>query len=109
MSHHKAPEQLLLAEIQVLLAEKRTYLAVQRTGFGIIALPFTIILFLVATAGYHQIFSFVWLAVIILAALVSISASGLRLFYQARRKIRRIDHMIRSIERDDKRIAEIVI
>ena len=113
MPRNKTPgpndEQLLLNEIQLLLAEKRTYYALLRTGMGIFTLPLTMVAVLAGTSEYHSVFSSFGLGFLIITVLIAISLVGLSLFYQAERKIKRLNRMIRLIERENKRIAEILI
>ena len=99
MSISQHSEQLLLSEIQVLLAEKRTYYSLLRTGLGIGSIPFTVIIFLVATSQYHGIFNYAWLAGIILFALLIISIEGIKITYDSRKKISRLDKMIKTIKK----------
>ena len=107
LSQH--PEQLLLAEIQVLLAEKRTYFALLRTSIAIATVPFSAIVFLVATAEYHNIFNYPWISSVIVVLLLLVSANGLKLNFQSRSKINQIEKLIKTIEKENKRIAEIIV
>lgn len=102
-------EQLLLNEIQLLLAEKRTYFALLRTGMAIFTMPLTIVAVLAGTSEYHAVFKSFWIGFITISFLLAISLVGLSLFYGAEKKIKRLDHMIRLIEKENKRIAEILI
>jgi uncharacterized membrane protein YidH (DUF202 family) len=102
-------EQLLLNEVQLLLAEKRTYLSMLRTGLAVFTVPITIIAVLAATVEYHGLFSNVLVGLVITGAMIALSLIGLSIFYQAQGKIKRLDRMIRLIEKESKRIAEILI
>lgn len=108
-SNHKVSEQVLLGEVQLLLAEKRTYFAILRTGLAIIAVPLTIIAFLTATAGFHKIFEYFWLGGVVIVILLAISGGGVYLSYKAVKKIKRIDDYVRTVEKMNKRIDEIVV
>ncbi len=46
---------LVFAELQFVLAEKRTTLALMRTGIAIIALPMSLVSFLIATSKYYTV------------------------------------------------------
>lgn len=109
MPHVNPPEQLLLAEIQVLLAEKRTYYAVFRTGLGIMTVPLTVIIFLIATSQYHGIFRHFWLGSFIVAGLILVSLGGIYILFQSHLKIKRIGQLIANIERENKHIDEIIV
>lgn len=102
-------EQLLLSELQVLLAEKRTYFAVLRTGLAIVTVPFTLILFLIATASYHGIFEHPWFGTAAVVVLLGISTAGAFLFFQSSRKIQKLNEHIRAVERTNKRIDDIIV
>lgn len=109
MPHTNPPEQLLLAEIQVLLAEKRTYYAVLRTGLGVMSLPFSIIIFLIATSPYHGVFKHFWLGFVLIGGLIGISLGGIYVLYRAHTKLKKIDHLITGIERENRHIDEIIV
>lgn len=46
---------LVFAELQFALAEKRTTLALMRTGIAIIALPMSLVSFLIATSKHYAV------------------------------------------------------
>lgn len=106
---HRPSEQLLLNEIQLLLAEKRTYLALLRTGLTVFTVPLTVIAFLAATTEYHRLFGNFIVGFIMVGGLIVISLIGLSIFYKAEHKIKRLDSLVRRIEKENKRIAEIVV
>lgn len=105
----KPTEQLLLNEIQLLLAEKRTYLALLRTGLTVFTVPLTVVAFLVATSEYHKLFQNFWIGFVTVGVLLGMALIGLSIFYRAEHKIKAINKMIEMIEKEDKRIAEIII
>ncbi len=49
-------DQIAINEVQLILAEKRTALALMRTGIAVLALPLTVMSFLIATSKYYNIF-----------------------------------------------------
>jgi uncharacterized membrane protein YidH (DUF202 family) len=51
----KENDPIIFNEAQLVLAEKRTHLAMLRTGIAIVALPMSIISFLVATSRFYEI------------------------------------------------------
>lgn len=109
MADEKKSEMLLLGEIQVLLAEKVTYYTIIRAGLTIITVPLTIIVFLLATTEYHGLFDRFWLSFVVVVGLLSMSASGIFLTLKARKKIKKIDQFVESIEEDNKRIADLIV
>ncbi len=106
---HSRPEAILLSEIQVLLAEKRTYFSILSTGFGIITVPLSLIAFLLGTANYNQVFTYPWLASVVVSSLLLISLGGLFVSGKARHKISKIDKLIHMIEKESKRVDEIMV
>jgi len=102
-------EQLLLQEMQVLLAEKRTYYSLLRTGLTVMSVPLSIIIFLLATTKYHKIFDHWWLALVVVGALICASMGGLVIFQRSQHKLRKINKMIHQRERENSRIAEIMV
>lgn len=108
MSKETEQETLLVNEISLLLSEKRTYLSILRTGVAIFGLSVTVLSVLVAITEYREFFTggaFVGIIVV----LGAIALIGLGLTVQAERKVRRIDHMVKRIEKESKRVAEIVV
>ncbi|MFZ3046385.1 MAG: hypothetical protein WA151_10755 [Desulfatirhabdiaceae bacterium] len=51
----KENDPIIFNEAQLVLAEKRTHLAMLRTGIAIVALPMSVISFLVATSRFYEI------------------------------------------------------
>jgi uncharacterized membrane protein YidH (DUF202 family) len=106
---YKTSESLLLNELQVLLSEKRTYFSILRTGLAIVTVPFTVIIFLVATATYHHLFENTWFGAALIAILLGISVAGTYISYQASLKIGKLNNYIRTAEKHNKRIDEIIV
>ena len=104
-----APEQLLLNEIQVLLAEKRTYFALLRTGLAVALAPLSFLVFLIATANWHNLFRSISIGSTTIIILILVSTIGVYIFYTSDRKIKKLNAMIDSIKSQNKRLAEIVI
>lgn len=109
MNKRHASEQVLLGEVQLLLAEKRTYFSILRTGLAIVAVPMTIIGFLIATAPYHKIFQFRIIGSSVIFILLLTSVAGVFLTYRSGRKIKMIDREIIAIEKSNKRVDKIVV
>lgn len=107
--HHKPTEAVLLNEIELLLAEKRTYYSVLRTGFAIITVPLTVIIFLLATKDYHRLFSNKWSAIIVVVTLIVIVCIGIVLCVVGSNKIKKVDKAIHRVEKEDKRIENVIV
>ena len=102
-------EQLLLQKIQVILAEKRTLFSILRTGMAVITLPLTVIVFMVATREYHSVLNYIWISIFLIAALLTISFSGIFITLQSFKKIKKLNHLIMEIERENKDIDKIMV
>jgi len=108
--HGKKPsETTLLNEIQLLLSEKRTYFSLLRTGLTVFTVPLTVIVFLVATSQYHNLFGSSSIGTVTIIALFIISVSGLSVFFTASSKLKNVNHLITVIKKENKRVGEIVI
>ncbi|ROR01578.1 DUF202 domain-containing protein [Desulfosoma caldarium] len=104
---HKV-DAFLINEIQLLLAEKRTSLAFLRTGIAVIALPLSLVSFLIATSEHYRVIQ-VWplLTPLLLACLVLV-IFGIHLIRSAVAKIRHADHLIQKLKEKNSVIAEFV-
>ncbi|MEI6237496.1 MAG: DUF202 domain-containing protein [Candidatus Saccharibacteria bacterium] len=106
---HKPTEQVLLNEIELLLAEKRTYYSVLRTGFAIITVPLTVIIFLLATKDYHRLFTHKWSAILVVVTFIVIVIIGIFVCIIGSNKIKKVDKAILRVEKEDKRVENIII
>ena len=99
---------VLINEIQLLLAEKRTYLAFLRTGIAILALPLSLISFLIATSQQYRVIQ-VWpLLVPLLWACAALAVFGIMMIRTAVQKIRHADDLIRKLKEKNTVIAEFI-
>ncbi len=95
-------------EIQLLLAEKRTYLAFLRTGIAILALPLSLVSFLIATSQHYRVIR-VWpLLVPLLGACVALAVFGIMMIRSAVKKIRHAEEVIRELKKKNKVVAEFI-
>lgn len=102
------PETVLINEIQLLLAEKRTYLALLRTGIAVLALPLSLLGFLIATSEHYLVMQ-VWpLLVPLLLGCAAMAIFGIALIRSAVLKIRRAEDLIRRLKQKNPNIAEFV-
>lgn len=101
-------ESVLINEIQLLLAEKRTYLALLRTGIAVLALPLSLLGFLIATSEHYQVMQ-VWpLLGPVLLGCVALAIFGIVLIRSAVLKIRHAEDLIRQLKEKSRNIAEFV-
>ncbi len=109
MSHQTQPsDQLILAEVQVLLAQMRTQLSILRAGMALIAGALTIS-FLLLTNHWVLEGEWSWADLPVKIVLATVAIIGLWRLGSAERKIRRIHHLIREVERKNKLVGEIMV
>lgn len=101
-------DAFLINEIQLLLAEKRTSLAFLRTGIAVIALPLSLVSFLIATSEHYRLIR-VWpLLTPLLLACLALVVFGVFLIRSAVLKIRRADQLIQKLKKKNTAIAEFI-
>lgn len=107
--HRQPSESILLNEIELLLAEKRTYYSTFRTGIAIITTALTLTIFLLATRDYHHIFESKPTAIAVLLVLLAMVIAGIFMIIISTNKIKTIDIAVKKVERENKRVGNIVI
>ena len=107
--NRKPSEYILLNEFELLLAEINTYFSLFRTGIAVTTLPLTVAIFLIATESYHRAFENNLYLLLIILVLASVTASGIFMTFFASRKIKRIDRAILKIEKENKRVKNIIV
>lgn len=101
-------DAFVINEIQLLLAEKRTFLASMRTGIAVIALPLSLVSFLIATSEHYRVLR-VWpLLIPLLLACLVLLAFGFYLIRSAVVKIRHADHVIQKLKENNPLIAQFI-
>jgi len=102
------PDGVLINEIQLLLAEKRTYLAFLRTGIAIIALPLSLVSFLIATSQHYHVIQ-VWpLLLPLLCACAALAVFGVLMIRGAVQKIRHAENLIQKLKEKNSVISEFI-
>jgi len=104
----ESQEKLLICEVELLLAEKRTHLSIFRTGAALFGLSVSALSVVLVTADLSIFFVLEW-PIFILLILVAIATMGGWQMFHARGKVKRLDALIKEIEKQNKRIAEIII
>ena len=91
-------DSIAINEAQLLLGEKRTSLAIMRTGIAVLALPLSVMSFLIATSKYfdvlHVLHFLVPLGILNLALIVF----GAYLIIHSIIRMRHHDQLIREIK-----------
>lgn len=105
---HNSYEALRLQEVQVLLSAKRTSLSTLQTGIALLALPLSVVSFLVATSQFWQILDILYLMAPLLAFCATLVGLGSYLIMRAITGIQGIDRKIRRVSEDDARLRDLV-
>jgi len=101
-------EALRLQEVQLLLSAKRTSLSTLQTGIALLALPLSVISFLVVTSQFWHILDILYLAAPLLAFCATLVGIGSYLIMRAMTAIQGIDGKIRRVSEEDERLRELV-
>jgi len=83
-----------LGEVELILAEKRTALSLLRTGIAILALPLSVLSFLVATSQLYDARNVLSLLIALLSMCVGLTLLGIFLVVRAVLKIHAYDSML---------------
>ena len=97
---------MAINEVQLLLAEKRTALAVLRTGVALVALPMSIISFLIATSKYYETLHVLHLLVPLGLFCLLLGGFGGFMIFSSLKRMRRYDRLIHEIKRRHSIVAK---
>jgi uncharacterized membrane protein YidH (DUF202 family) len=92
-------DAIAINEAQLVLAEKRTALAILRVGIAVIALPMTIVSFLIATSKHYEAFHVLHFLVPLVALNIVLLAFGTVLVVRAILQMRRCDRLIHELKK----------
>ncbi len=95
-------------EIQLILAEKRTSLAIMRTGIAVLALPLSIMGFLIATSKYYNFLNVLPLLIPLTIINIFLIILGCYLIIRSIIRIRRYDYFINQIKKEYSIIEKLV-
>lgn len=99
---------LLISEINLLLSEKRTSLATLRTGIGLLPIPLTVFMVLIATSSYFEPEKLLLALVAISIFCICLVAIGLYLIWNSMRHIHHIDSKIRTMRKKDEEVGDLI-
>lgn len=102
-------DSALINAVQLLLAEKRTALSVMRTGIAILALPLSVMTFLIATSKYYDVLHVLHFLIplaLLNLAMVFISAY---LIVRSILHMRRYDNLIHDIKTKHSSIGPFIV
>ncbi|QLQ32205.1 MAG: hypothetical protein HZT40_12105 [Candidatus Thiothrix singaporensis] len=94
--------------VQLLLAEKRTSLSVLRTGIAILALPLSLMSFLIATSKYYDVFHTLHLVIPLGAFCLALLVLGAYLVTHSLLKMHKHDRLIRQIKAEHEMIGKYI-
>ena len=89
---------MAINEVQLLLAEKRTALAVFRTGIALLALPMSIMSFLIATSKYYDVIQVLHLLIPLVIFCFILGGFGVWLILRSMKRMHRYDNLIHEIK-----------
>ena len=102
------PYSIAINEVQLILAEKRTSLAVMRTGMAFLALPLSIMSFLIATSKYYDVFHVLHFLVPLSVINLALVSFGTYLIIRSIVRMRHYDRFINEIKRKHSIIGAII-
>ncbi|MCA1988940.1 MAG: hypothetical protein LDL07_07325 [Desulfarculus sp.] len=91
-------DPLIINEAQLILAEKRTSLSTLRTGIAVMALPMTVLSFLVAASRYYHPSKVLGLLIPLVVLCVALSGLGVYLVVRAVLKLRHADQVLAQLK-----------
>ncbi len=99
---------LVINEVMLLLAEKRTSLAMLRTGLGVVAIPLSIVSFLVVTSRLYELLSVIYLVAPLWASCILLFVLGTYLIARSLIRIRKFDARIEEVKSQDAAIGHLI-
>ncbi|MFH2046340.1 MAG: DUF202 domain-containing protein [Pseudomonadota bacterium] len=91
-------DSIAINEAQLVLAEKRTSLSVLRTGIAVLALPLSVVSFLIATSRYYDVLNVLYLLVPLGAFSLALIVFGAYLIVRSIIRMRHYDRLIHEIK-----------
>lgn len=99
-------DPLIINEAQLILAEKRTSLASLRTGIAVMALPMTLVSFLIAASQFYHAAEVLGLLVPLMLACLGLFCLGAYLALRAMLKLHREERLLGQLKRQSPIIAK---
>ncbi len=91
-------DPLIINEAQLILAEKRTSLSTLRTGIAVMALPMTVLSFLIAASRYYHPGNVLSLLIPLVLLCLGLSGLGVYLVVRAVLKLRHADRVLAQLK-----------
>lgn len=105
---HNSEHSLVINEVMLLLAEKRTSLSALNAGIAVVAVPLSILTFLVATSRYYEALMVMHLLGPLWAACAVLFTLGMYIITRAIVRIRRFDSRIEEIKKKDAEVRDLI-
>uniref|UniRef100_A0A7C4VRX4 DUF202 domain-containing protein n=1 Tax=Desulfatirhabdium butyrativorans TaxID=340467 RepID=A0A7C4VRX4_9BACT len=101
-------DPILFNEAQLILAEKRTHLAMLRTGIAIMALPMSIVSFLIVTSRYYSFQNNLFLMVPLLIVCTGLGILGVYMTVRSLLNIRNDALLLENLKRQNKILSSFI-
>lgn len=85
-------------EVQLILAEKRTSLSVMRTGIAVLALPLSVMSFLIATSKYYNVLHVLYFLIPLGILNCALLVLGAYLIIRSILRMRHFEYLIHKIK-----------
>jgi uncharacterized membrane protein YkgB len=99
---------LVINEVMLLLAEKRTSLSSLNAGIAVVAIPLSVLSFLVATSRYYETLAVMHLLAPLWAACAVLFVLGMYIVVRAVLRIRRFDARIAELKARDEEVRQLI-
>lgn len=99
---------LVINEVMLVLAEKRTSLSALRTGIAVVAVPLSIISFLIATSGFYELHPTLYLLAPVWAVCIVLFSLGMHMIVRSLARIRTFDRQIEEIKTQDRTVGALI-
>lgn len=105
MAEH-ADDALIINEAKLILAEKRTSLATVRTGIAVLALPMTVVSFLVAFSERLRALDLSLLLGVLLVVCAGLGVLGIYLIVHSIKRLRWAEREMRRLRKEAPNLSE---
>ena len=99
---------ILIGEVQLILAEKRTSLSTMRLGIAVLALPLTVLSFLIVTSKHYNLLHVMYLMIPLTLLVLVLAIFGFYLVIKSIRHMHHYDKIIHKIKKRNGFISELL-
>ncbi len=101
-------DRIIINEAQLVLAEQRTHLATLRTGLALLALPMSVVSFLIVASRYYHFRDQLGLIVPLLMACAGLAGLGVYLFWRSWIKLRRAERVLEILKQSHTVLSQVL-